>query len=67
MVAELAGKGLSNKLIGRQLDITERTVKAHMSAIFLKLKVGDRVQLALLLNNAASGNDPDTLYFSTMV
>ena len=30
--------------------ITERTVKAHLSAIFEKLGVRDRVQLALAMN-----------------
>ena len=33
------------------VEITERTVKAHLSAIFEKLSVRDRVQLALAMNN----------------
>ena len=36
--------------LGDQLVITERTVKAHLSAIFEKLGVRDRVQLALAMN-----------------
>jgi DNA-binding NarL/FixJ family response regulator len=49
-VALLASKGLSNKAIARELNITERTVKAHLAASFERLKVKDRLQLALLLN-----------------
>ncbi len=41
--------GMGNKLIARELDITERTVKAHVSSILHKLKVSDRMQLAMLL------------------
>ena len=50
MVAEQVARGASNREIARALDITERTVKAHLSAIFEKLKVRDRVQLALKMN-----------------
>ncbi|NJD34168.1 MAG: response regulator transcription factor [Betaproteobacteria bacterium] len=45
-------RGESNKEIARDLDIAERTVKAHLSAIFEKLGVRDRLQLALLLKAA---------------
>jgi len=41
--------GMSNKLIARELAITERTVKAHVSSILHKLGVTDRMQLAMLL------------------
>ncbi|MBP5981870.1 MAG: response regulator transcription factor [Halomonas sp.] len=43
--------GAANKEVARQLDITERTVKAHLSAIFKKLGVRDRLQLILKLSN----------------
>ncbi len=46
-VAELVAQGLSNKEVARQLSITERTVKAHLSACFEKLNVRDRMQLAM--------------------
>ena len=51
MVAEQVAHGAANREIAQSLDITERTVKAHLSAIFAKLAVRDRVQLALAMNN----------------
>ncbi len=51
MVAKQVAHGASNREIAEALDITERTVKAHLSAIFEKLCVRDRVQLALAMNN----------------
>ena len=50
-VAIEAAKGLSNKEIARILNISERTVKAHLAATFETLKVKDRLQLALMLNS----------------
>ncbi|MDA7817775.1 LuxR C-terminal-related transcriptional regulator [Sulfurimonas sp.] len=41
--------GLTNDLIASRLDITTRTVKAHVSSIFSKLHVNDRISLILLL------------------
>lgn len=64
MVAIEVGKGATNKEIAERLDITERTVKAHVSVIFDKLKVRDRVKLALLINNL-SKNSP-LLSFGTI-
>ncbi|MDQ7734394.1 response regulator transcription factor [Halomonas sp. SpR1] len=48
-VALAVVRGATNKEVARQLDITERTVKAHLSAIFKKLAVRDRLQLILKL------------------
>ena len=48
-VALAVVRGATNKEVARQLDITERTVKAHLSAIFKKLTVRDRLQLVLKL------------------
>jgi len=49
-VAECLKQGLNNKLIARKLGITERTVKAHISSIFQKKRVSDRLHLALKLS-----------------
>jgi DNA-binding NarL/FixJ family response regulator len=46
-VLRLVAKGLANKQIGRQLGITERTVKAHLSHVFRQLGVEDRTSAAL--------------------
>lgn len=49
-VAKAASRGSTNKEIARVMGITERTVKAHLSAAFEKLGVRDRMQLSLLVN-----------------
>lgn len=54
-VAQLVGSGASNKDIARQLDISDRTVKAHLTAIFDKLQIQDRLQLALRVSGRPSG------------
>lgn len=46
-IAGMAANGASNLLIASECGITERTVKAHLSAVFEKLNVSDRLQLAL--------------------
>lgn len=48
-IAMRVGKGESNKLIAQQCGITERTVKAHLTEIFQKMGVTDRLNLALIL------------------
>lgn len=50
-VAKLIALGDSNKVIARKLNIAERTVKAHVSTIFTKLEVNDRLKLALLFTS----------------
>ncbi|MGM2628818.1 response regulator transcription factor [Bacillus cereus group sp. Bce038] len=42
--------GHTNKEVARGLEITERTVKAHLGAAFRKLGVRDRMQLILKLS-----------------
>ena len=47
VLAEIA-KGRSNREIARALNVSEKTVKAHVSAVLAKLGVQDRTQAALL-------------------
>lgn len=49
-VAQAVARGGTNKEIARAMGITERTVKAHLTATFEKLRVRDRLQLSLLVN-----------------
>ena len=48
-VTQAVLEGQSNKEVARTLGITERTVKAHLGAVFSKLGVRDRMQLVLRL------------------
>ena len=43
-VLELLGRGLSNKLIARELHISEHTVKFHVSSLYAKLGVNNRAE-----------------------
>lgn len=46
-------EGLQNKVIADQLDVSEATIKAHMTAIFRKLGVRNRTQAVLALKDLA--------------
>jgi DNA-binding NarL/FixJ family response regulator len=54
-VLELVRRGSTNKHIARRLDITERTVKAHVTHIFQRIGVPDRTQAALWAERHLSG------------
>jgi DNA-binding NarL/FixJ family response regulator len=43
-VLELLGQGLSNRLIARELHISEHTVKFHISSLYTKLDVNNRAE-----------------------
>ncbi|RAU18409.1 DNA-binding response regulator [Nitrincola tibetensis] len=47
-VTEAVAQGASNKEVAKQLNITERTVKAHLTSIYEKLQVKDRMHLMLI-------------------
>lgn len=46
-ILRLVGKGLTNKEIGRDLYISDRTVQAHLSNIFAKLDVSSRTEAVM--------------------
>jgi len=62
-IATLVGNGDSNKQIARRLDITERTVKAHLTEVFRKLDIADRLKLALIVKGSlAHDSSPRPAY-----
>lgn len=46
-VLRLVAEGLANKAIARRLQISEKTVKAHLTRVFAVIGVSDRTQAAL--------------------
>lgn len=48
-VSKFVSKGFTNKEIAFELNITERTIKAHISTIFQKLQIKDRVTLGIMM------------------
>ena len=53
-ILKLIARGLSNKMIARELDITEGTVKVHVKHLLKKLNLRSRVEVAVWAVN----NDP---------
>ena len=51
-VAAAIGAGASNAEAAAMLFMSEATVKAHVSRLFTKLDVGNRVQIAILVHDA---------------
>ena len=51
MVARQVAKGLTNKMIGEVLNMSERTVQSHRSKVFAKLDVGNAVELFQFLSD----------------
>lgn len=45
----ICSKGYSNKMIGKVLNLSESTIKLHISAILKKYRLKNRTQLALML------------------
>jgi DNA-binding NarL/FixJ family response regulator len=54
-VLALLVEGLPNKLIARRLEISEKTVKTHLTSIFRALGVTDRTQAALWAQRSGFG------------
>lgn len=61
-VAQAVARGESNKEIANRLGISERTVKAHLSAAFGILGVRDRLQLSILVNGIPLARPPKNLH-----
>jgi DNA-binding NarL/FixJ family response regulator len=59
-VLMMMSQGLLNKQIGYQLNVSEATVKAHVTAIMSKLGVNNRTQ-AVLAAERLSVNNPNSL------
>lgn len=55
-VAELVGQGCSNAEIAERLHMSVATVKAHVSRLLSKLEVENRVQIALIVQDAIAGD-----------
>jgi DNA-binding NarL/FixJ family response regulator len=51
-VLRLIARGLSNAEIGEELFISDTTVKTHVTHVFQKLNVRDRVQAVVLAYQA---------------
>lgn len=49
-VLSMLGEGLLNKQIAYELDVSEATIKAHVSAVLLKLGVDSRTQAVIIMN-----------------
>jgi DNA-binding NarL/FixJ family response regulator len=52
---DLLARGLDNHAIARRLNISEKTVRNHVSNIFTKLQVADRAQAIVLARDAGLG------------
>ncbi|GAA5524796.1 transcriptional regulatory protein LnrK [Microbulbifer aestuariivivens] len=50
-VATMLAEGLQNKQIAYELNVTEATVKAHLTALFRKLGVNSRTQAVLAISS----------------
>jgi two-component system nitrate/nitrite response regulator NarL len=60
-IMHLVSEGLSNKEIGRQLNLSDGTIKVHLHHVYQKLAIGNRTALAALVlchyENAAADNN----------
>jgi len=50
-VVDLMVKGFSNKEIARKMDLSDHTVRGHLSQIFAALNVNNRTEAAFVINN----------------
>lgn len=57
-VLELVARGMSNKEVGAELGLAEKTVKHYLTAVLQKLHVRSRVEAALLAQRRGLGKTP---------
>jgi DNA-binding NarL/FixJ family response regulator len=57
-IVRLIVEGASNKEVASSLNISERTVKGHLSNVFQKLGVADRLKLMLYVRDGKPGGSP---------
>lgn len=53
-ILELIGSGMTNRAIGAQLDLSEKTIKHYVTNILQKLQVRSRVEAALIIAQRAN-------------
>ena len=58
-VLELLAAGLPNRAIGTRLGVTEATVKAHLTRVYTRLGVADRVSAAMRARELGLGPQGD--------
>lgn len=51
-ILTMLAAGESNKQIGRALNISTGTVKAHLESLYQRLEVKNRTQAAMMLNES---------------
>ena len=56
-IANLCAKGLINKEIADQLNISQRTVETHKNNLFKKLGINNTVELVRYMQRAMNNND----------
>jgi DNA-binding NarL/FixJ family response regulator len=63
-IMHLVSEGLSNKAIGRRLNIADGTIKVHLHNIYQKLEINNRTVLAALAisHNVASASSPEIMF-----
>jgi DNA-binding NarL/FixJ family response regulator len=57
-VLELIARGKNNAAIARELDVSQKTVRNHVSNVFTKLRVVDRAQAIVKAREAGLGIEP---------
>lgn len=53
-IADLVSRGLRNKTIAQQLNVSEGTVKMHLHHVYAKLNLGSRAELAWMAHGKGS-------------